>query len=172
MKKLVLVALCFALVVAGCGNKYGILRGSKFDNPPKGEVRIALEGSFPESVRDALRHKKVTVYRDLRGNEMVIKESAVLREVDNPFAIVSTEEKPDLIISGRRSTERLSQRGLVDYEAPKTRQITFSLKVTDQATKKVLMDDNIKKYFPPEKTNDAEMFSLIFLAYILDVSLL
>ena len=172
MKRLALFALCLALLATGCGNKYAILRGSQFDNPPTGEVRIALEGSFPESVREALRHKEVTVYRDLRGNELVSKEGAVLTTVANPFTIVSTEENPDLIINGRRSTERLSQRGLVDYEAPKRRQITFSLKVTEQATEKVLMEDNIKKFFPPEKKDDAEMFSHIFLAYILDVSLL
>jgi hypothetical protein len=172
MKRLGLIALCSALLASGCGYRYSILRGSKFGNPPKGEVRIALEGSFPESVREALGHKEVEVYRDLRGNEVVSKETAVLRKVTNPFTIVSTEEKPDLIVSGSRSTERLSQRGMVDYEAPKTRQITFSLKVTEKETGKVLMDDHVQKFFPPEKDDDAEMFGLIFLAYILDVSAL
>ena len=172
MRKLGWFALSVALLAAGCGNKYSILRGSKFDNPPKGEVRIALEGSFPETVRDALRRKEVRVYRDLRGNEVVTKETAVFRTVPNPFTIVSTEEKPDLIISGTRSTERLSQRGMVDYEAPKMRQITFTLKVTELATEKVLMDEQVKKFFPPDKKDDAEMFSYIFLAHILDVSLM
>ena len=172
MRKLGVIAVCLAVVAMGCGQKYNILRGSRFDNPPKGEVRIALEGSFPESVRERLGRKQVTVYRDLRGSELVTKEAAVLRDVANPFTIVSTNEKPDLIINGTRSTERLSQRGMVDYEAPKLRQITFTLKVTEVATKKVLVDGQIKKFFPPDKKDDAEMFSHIFLAYILDVSLL
>ena len=172
MRKLGMIALCLAVVAMGCAQKYNILRGSQFGNPPKGEVRIALEGSFPESVREALSHKEVMVYRDLRGSELVTKDTAVLRKVKNPFTIVSKNEKPDLVINGTRSTERLSQRGMVDYEAPKMRQITFTLKVTEEATKKVLVDDQVNKFFPPDKKDDAEMFSLIFLSYILDVSLL
>jgi hypothetical protein len=161
-----LIGVLLVIGVTGCGYQYKLLRDSDFSNPPpKGEmIRVTLQG-FPRAVENELTQDDVEVYYDLYGPRLVEQN---YRPVRNPFKVVASGGDPQLRIEGQRRTEDIPQRAVIDFEAPKRRQIAFRVTATEIVTGKVLYDEEVKKVFPRDRRYDRELITKVFLAMILD----